>query len=990
MMIHPQPVSTISRPRGLSGRWRWRLMGWWMCATLGLPGGVHAQPAAAPPSLDLPPPGPPVIPLEPAEGEQGDAVPIELELDLSALMRRDEVLPASVEDTIWKIEAPPGRRLLQVPLIFKPGQKPYELRASSVRVRNGRILAWRVNEPLPSDILARAGAEALGQPPAEVPENLRPPTLTRALSVTPEGRIRWRMDRTLNNATMKETSLYSLKISQELLNRQSPGNPPRTLPNPGERPQDVQARRVAAEAEYRARANAFRDLTRQVRELPDSFEAPLPPIVWAVFEVRDSTLGTPLAGSVDVQLDGPPPLPWSVPADAFEALRVLRQPIASPDGQGIPADVRQRIDRLAGFVAKSDHPYTLRLAAQALAASRAIAYARPEDSVYELSKKILTGSDVWARILLARELASVVPPTQATVRLLEIAARDADPRAQLASLRGLMRSSPASTSAAGSAGRAQAVTQTANRILADPRGPDVLQVMEELVTTAGEQPDVVPVLVSQVRFDAMPEDRRRSAIAYVIGHAGDSPLCAAWLDQRLLGEADARIVRQTLDLMATARSSDDVLQPLAGLLLDAVFGPPPINASAGASALVIPRPIPVDSPSHGLFKALQHGNPEVRALAWQSLRFFLLRAPGSAAAPGQSDMLRSLTDAALTQSPTPLGIIPFLKRQARELPVDATVQLARLAADADPAAASAALRSLRGSRLPLDQAMPGLSPIERQRLAERTAQVFLGATIRTGPLMRHAPEGQLAPAAAWFADQMMQGRVPASDAWLAAAGGEQALIDLAQQSPDNDLAVAAASALAASVGGDDSLADRLLAAIRTPAPAGSAPIDHARAAWSAARREALVARLAAAAGPHGLSLRVYAAPNPDDPNAPRPAPPQPGPTDPGEASAPPSLPSVLGLPQTHIDLGTIDLAASQGQVTLGNQTLTASVPDAYLAIRLDKPIEIKNIPRPELADLPLDQLPAPLILLPRKDGSWLGRSPLPDGRMIEVALSPVR
>jgi hypothetical protein len=110
------------------------------------------------------------------------------------------------------------------------------------------------------------------------------------------------------------------------------------------------------------------------------------------------------------------------------------------------------------------------------------------------------------------------------------------------------------------------------------------------------------------------------------------------------------------------------------------------------------------------------------------------------------------------------------------------------------------------------------------------------------------------------------------------------------------------------------------------------------------------------------------------PPGPAPAPGTPG----GEATAKAS---------EDIDLGVIELKGDGQSIRMANDTVKLSIPNEQLAIRIDKPSDLKLFNNDRVGKLRLENA-NPVDLLPQPDGSWRGQMQLPDGGRYEVVLQP--
>ena len=287
-----------------------------------------------------------------------------LELDTHALLTDSRVFETSIDSHIWKIEPMPGRRLIQVPVIIKPKSITTRLATPSLKLRGGRFIAWRIvpdeSADRPGDSRAYDSDDPYGSPTirtlrnfdegdlgrldrpgqptepeqrtdvVELGQNLTDdiPVLARDIEVSPQGVIRWELERAIPGAEVKTGDTgYLLKLRPDRLAELEPQRPERSTRQPGTRgsaedAREAAARRRAEELEFREKLDAYRELRNQVRDLPDAFQAAMPSRVWAIYEVPDRI--------DELSFTGDPPMPWRVGMDNLEALKQ----IASRTGVG--------------------------------------------------------------------------------------------------------------------------------------------------------------------------------------------------------------------------------------------------------------------------------------------------------------------------------------------------------------------------------------------------------------------------------------------------------------------------------------------------------------------------------------------------------------------------------------------------------------------------------------------------------------------------------
>jgi hypothetical protein len=209
------------------------------------------------------------------------------------------------------------------------------------------------------------------------------------------------------------------------------------------------------------------------------------------------------------------------------------------------------------------------------------------------------------------------------------------------------------------------------------------------------------------------------------------------------------------------------------------------------------------------------------------------------------------------------------------------------------------------------------------------------------------------------------------------------------------------AALVAEAGGDDRQVPPLTQKL---SQSSDTTLPSLKKQWATARQEIYTLRLSRADGPYTLMIRVANEGSGGMPGAPPGMPAGLPPMPPG--MAPPIMPppgTIRNQPNaaanekirsgiadaTEIELGLVQLQADGQSVKLANQALTLSVPSDKMAIRVDKPAELKNFNDPRLAKLAVGEVTTPVDLLPQQDGSWRGTFTLPpDGKAAEIVLMP--
>ncbi len=1154
----------------------------------------------APPTLT---PAPAALPNRPAT----------IDLSIDQLISLSTLLVERIEDPVWDLQVEPGKQYLAIPVVVPVSDQTLDLDANVIRIRGGRFVAWRIPtnpaeggiDPtvglMPSDaampglepaqptqpgfnglraIAPDESAAAIALPPGVSVTTLQP-MLARSITVEPAGKIRWNLERFIPTGTVREAdNLYNLKIRSELLTRKEPLRPRPEPPQPGDTPQ-ARADRARASAQanelYRQQAAALSELRRAVMAAPSKFEAPRPQLLWAIFDVSPAVVR-------DLQIDGPPPLPWRISLLQLESLRSLAK--ASVGAEGPSRDALMQLHTLVQLVAGDPHPLNLRLASQSLAGAKLFPLSQPGDDVHNVSRAILDGKDPAARSTLIRELVAVTPPTDATLGLLKLAARNADPTTQLMALTGLAQSQNPEPEVL------TLLLETANRLINAADAPPALTVLDQIFTasrgpstnntqptppgtvldpaaltainTPAPGPDVAPgltttpgsiapniaaLLAQQVRFQFTDTLRRDDVILALIQRSNTQPLAAYWLSTQLLGSTDSALTQRTLQLLASAKlapTSAAALQqvslrlPRYALTVDELFGQSPsvltpndsnLPAPAATVTLVngqpqinLTQPLVIAGGDHAFLKLLRSDTPApLRELAWQALpviNFPTVEAAanvapspdGSPVAAPAISPFAVFADIAAAEKPLSVKAVDFLARQPNL--IAASNALIRLGGHDTGKVSDDLLRGLLGSNRPLDQSLAGMTIEDALRFARRlydlhapplpaspapttpatttspaakppttspttttppapaaspaptsptalvaparpttppTAPTPPTATVAVRPA---APQptppaspapGSAAPGAttppkpgtpgtpttpasgsatttpaqpatrapqvvgllrdrqkvstvaAWFMREVSAGRLPDAPAWAQAYGGESALLQQVYSS-DDELAVAAAAGLLATVNGPSELAKTWSNEVR--GQPNRSP-EFAAGMWQKLKQEVFILRLKSAAGPYRLSLRIYPteaatigagimqppAPTGDfafDPNTGEFGPPT-APT----GTQGPTLPQPPGKPTLDEALGILVLQADGKKVTFASQPINVTVPDTAFLLRLDKPIELKNLPNPKVAEIPWDRQIEPIDLWPQPDGSWLARFRLVDGRISELQLKPV-
>lgn len=938
-----------------------------------------------------------------------------LELDIAAILSEERVFEASVQSQVWSIEPQPGRRLIQVPVIVTPKNQETRLATPSLKLRGGRFIAWRIirddqntagqtggggygssqspyDNPLSVGSLRNIGGVDLTQldqpaapPPPTTPQESPEPTgelteevpvLARDITISPRGVMHWDLERAIPGAEVKTgDSGYLLKLRPDRLAALEPARPDRTNSRQaGTRPTAAEARQAAEqrrteEMEFRAKAQAYRELRDHVRNLPDMFQAALPTRLWAVYEVPERT--------DELSFTGESPMPWTIKEADLAALKQVAS--RSAGGAELTAEDFAAISQMTLMLA-DEHPLTQRIVAGVL--SRASMYGRAQqgDALYRLIDKLLRGGDAEAAHTATAGLASTVPPTPATLALLKGAFDQMDPGSKLLALGGLL-----STQDSDPVGQRQMI-ETANQMIADPQGPGVVYVLEQLVAALANKPEGAALVGSGIQFDALEDDALDQAIIYTADVAGTSDLAAQWMENGLLGSTNPVVSRRTVELLATSAPSGGPVSKLSKALIEFTFGPADPNTTRPTRPKLhgIAR-IPIQTTGHSIYRVLNAGDPELRSMGWKALKHFQITnrdTPGRSSTDfgedaDASDRLSLILDAAFGETVTPPQLVAFLVNQEDAGP--ATAALIRIVVEGRGPAITQAAQALVRSGRQLDQPLQALTPEQRGTFAVRLYESVTGSSPMVAGLVRVADSRT--QVVNWFAQQVSTTGLPASSAWVTAANGEDSLLTLAASS-DPELANAAVAGLVASVGGDELTARDLARRMSNATDRTASALSDQ---WSQAKQEIFTEKLKHAAGQYRLvvNLRGRTGDQTADPYG------SGGYGGYEEFPAAQDPNAIANAPLiTSINVALIELQADGRSLKLASGTLTLAASDTRLAIAIQQPNELKDFGNKELDDLPLETIKGTIELLPQKNGSWRGAAAMDDGRVIEVVFDP--
>ncbi|MEO0965152.1 MAG: hypothetical protein AAFY08_08525 [Planctomycetota bacterium] len=788
---------------------------------------------------------------EPAEQTGATA---EVELLHRALVGLAEVEPESIGGAMWTFEPLPGRRLVALPLRLGPGEgdEPVELAAPPIEVGASRFLGWLVptveeagqtlaslgqgdaeaggGDPLlrdgndfdlggarvgdsrrgADDLTAGAvdaAADAVTGPGGELfdPEMLIP-RVSRRVTVFPDGRIGWRLERAVAGATLAEgDEPYLLKVRADRLTALQPPRPERLIREAGEDSRDFRLREMALQQEYREQVNAFQMLRQLVLALPDRFEQPMPAMVWAVY---DAPRFTPTFA-----IDGPPPLPWSVPLNGWTSLQALGAMRDAATSDGVSVEALLLVSDLQPLADAGDPTGGL-LLAEAMSLAGVIQGAQVDGPVYDAAAALLANGDgATARRVLA-DLVTVIPPTSASVALLREAAGRLTPGQRLATLRVEL------TAAADDPAELANAMQSVSSLLLDEQGPPVA----DLLRVVSEAADGTPAaaMVGRLPIGRLSGQRWSDAVAFLAVASSSSESASVMMRDAVLRVTPAEKLAEALAVIADQPDTSE--------------------ASPGAA-------IPVASTGHPILAWIAAPAGEVRRAAWQALPRFVVRVEldttdaEGAAAEDAPTVLAAVVDAI---DPAGEGEAVAAAAFFADQPfADAEGLAALMALTARVPDAAPLVEPVIGAPVPLGRAMASASGEARGAFAESVLAASGRPFEGIGKLLAVPDRG--AELGRWVGDRVADGRVPEASE-IAGQIGEDGLIDLAG-SGEPAVREAAAAGLVALAGGQpidiatvqgrlDGATDRTKASLQ--------------AAWLPSKQELFARRLFDAKGAYRL------------------------------------------------------------------------------------------------------------------------------------------
>jgi len=897
------------------------------------------------------------------------AAGVKFNIDTLSLLRFENLFTTEVVGPVWVAKANDafGKTLIQVPIVMEPGDKPVEINSNLIKVSRGTFICFRLDDFGPADDLlnqANAGARDFTGDGARLAEQeakleVAPPILAKKFVLLPNGMVQYQASnvnpRFVSVGEYSEgESLYKLKLDSRMYQELRPEAPER----PTERTREALQSFQATYRQYQRVSADYRELGKRARALPKELEIKKPTRIWMIFEV-DATMQ-------DLGITGPKPLPWLLNVETLNRLRdtITKQATSEVDANGVARlsyDDQQVVLELAKLIAQK-HPYDLQLASLVVNLTHMVQYAQLGDTQFFLLKTILEADDSLARKYVMAELRQTLPPTRATVELAKLMVTqgfgsDKDKTEAIKGMLVGLKNNP--NQASGSA-------ETINTMLANEDGPPPSSLLLSLLEVSRENEVVRNTFVQSIRFQSLPEKRLNDALVFVVENAGAEPLAAGWLNEHFLGAANPALLRKTLTVIAEADTGARDLGPIFNWAVNKLFGQPAGGQDTTIRKARMRLPIPIQTPNDGIYRALLHGNSEIRTLAWRSLpRFTIpLLEEGVEALPKDSDRYQILTSTALDMLSTPPGVVTFLERQPDKLRVAEC--LFQIVLRGSSQVQVAGVRALIGCKAPLGSVMLDMSPGERQGFAMLVYEI--GANMTPPPMVVNTLRRREAnnPVARWFGDEVAKGEIPSTSAWVDQFEGEGQLLELVA-SNDESLAKGAAAVMITAIGGKDRDALTFREKVRTLSDQTAASVAQA---WSDTKRGLFAAQLKRFEGHYRLVLDV------------------------GEGD---NFGGEVDIPMREIPVGVVQFRIDDINKTLslGNDAIEPSIGESYHTIVIGKPDQLSTFPGEELATFKeqLSKATTPVELRLQADGTWKGAFTIADGAQVYQArlrMTPIR
>lgn len=910
---------------------------------------------------------------------EGNAVTQRLVLE--TLLANPQTETQNIPDPVWELKPAPGRMFIQVPIHFAPVKETVEVKAPAVDVGASRFVCWRI-DPQPkqtgtttisnsnndatntltpvqrADALlltteqfqklhgnttsaARTDGTTNSSPRQRQVKTVLPSDasrVTRELKLLPDRAISWTLDRAIvGMQIIPGDQPYKLKLRSDRLRDLRPERPERPTRNAGEDARDYRLRVRKVEDVYRDAMRDYRELSSKVRELPEDFVVTDVEQVYAVFELSTS-LRT-------LKFEGAAPLPWTPSSEMFQQLRNwMRQPPSSAGGTTLSDAQLQTIETLTASL-QQQQPLTYQAAALVIEKMNVTKRVEMDSSLYTLLQRIVAGPSNPARLLIVKQLAAALPPTQATTSLLAEAAKQMSSQEQWVTLSGMMNATLSDEKSS------ELLVATTNRILALPDGQDVFEVLAPLAKKQASNSKLREKLVSELDFASMPKPRREQAYRFVARYAGVLPGVNDWLQLNIL--SDASQANEALAFISNLRETDKT----------AVLAAWPIrNTSDGMVALLKTEDAAPDSP------------------AWQALLGFVLKKQAAKTTEqDEPDLIVVLTEAGLQHRDTPQTLVPFLVAQdtaSNPNPTfseSITTSLMQTMIQGSELARQQATAMLVGTGRDLNKSLATFSPNERAVIVRRLWANRAKSSLAETPLLLGVirDDDAVEAMAALLADPEQAQPVPSVKAMAKAAGSEADLLTKLT-GDDTKLRRAVVAALVIQSDGDETFARRLAEDFIN---AQDQTEDGMRRLWQESREDLAMRNITAAEGRYRLTLKVTPFPKPeadeaagDEAAAEQPKPDKPADKPDGEK------------PLETYELGIVNMKVDGMTVSFNNGLiLKPMVQTSQLA--LEQPATLKLFNVEGVAELPLEQAEAPLVLTRDAKGVWTGESKIPDSRM---------
>ncbi|QDU32246.1 hypothetical protein KS4_02770 [Poriferisphaera corsica] len=777
-----------------------------------------------------------------------------------------------------------------------------------------------------------------------------------------------------------------------------------------------------AQISFKRAMDDYRVLQEDVRALPSRFTLSKPAQIWAIYDL-------PL--SVDDVTSTTEP-EWTLSFSDLETLQsssTMRGNSNNRSRENGANPVAYQLATDLSRLASKGNPFIDRLVANALSNSGSLPNVEKNDSIYRLAAQLIESDDALTRKPVIGGLSEAVPPTEATLSLLSLAADAMGSEEQLLALRSLVTVDVQNPIAV------KQMLEMANRVLSDNDGPNPAKALDEILLSSEQAPnaeEISKILIHGLNFESLSAKRLDEAVRFIASQAAESKIAAGWVNHRLLGSPNAELPKKTLrtiDAIASPKSElmDKATTKLLSSLLGKKKSADEDKTDIAADAVGMTQ-IPILTPSHNLFRALNSGDDVLKKLAWKSLRHFVIGEPaiegmdqkrnsrgsryGNTRKLQDEDSLSEvytlLLEAAIRQSDTPDGIAYFFAKQSLEY--DATRALVRLVIDGDDSAALEAAIKLRGSQRSLDQIFEILNVDERERFASRMYESLDKKVPLVVGLMRDADEKSVI--GSWFAEELMSSGLPDAMKFAEVYGNDDALLQLAGQK-DQKLASGAVAALVAAAGGNEEMQERMATTIISK-PDRS--YETLRDFWSSAKREIHTRSLEKVAGTYTLILIVRGEENAKKTSSRRRQSEYDemsmemamsmememgmemgGPGGPGGYSNARARSRRVEKKSTfeespilrEITIGSTALIVEAGSAHFDNDLVFVEVPDDFLGLRISNLNDLKNYEVKELDEIDFDQTDdSGMDLRVQKSGEWRGQTRMLDGKVLELIMKP--